>query len=130
MKKFLMNYGFSRQQLCPMKNSTMDLHMRDIKNKISKGELPSLEQIRTQKEALNLSFGGRIIYDTPLSGSAIRAGEEIPSVIKINKGHTMKTSIVPNPEISTREDERRTEETTSNDVAAAEEATREEGAGE
>ncbi|KAD3067304.1 hypothetical protein E3N88_35184 [Mikania micrantha] len=72
MKKILVNYGFSRQQLSPMKNSTMDMHLREIKKKIAKGELPSMKQIQAQRESLNLGFGGRIIFDTLFSGSAIR----------------------------------------------------------
>ncbi|KAD7117468.1 hypothetical protein E3N88_04736 [Mikania micrantha] len=70
MKKILVNYGFSRQQLGPMKNSTMDMYLREIKKKIAKGEFPSMEQIQAQRESLNLGFGGRVIIDTPLSGFA------------------------------------------------------------
>ncbi|KAD7477832.1 hypothetical protein E3N88_00968 [Mikania micrantha] len=60
-----------------MKNSTMDMHVRDIKAKIAIGELPSMELIQAQKASLNLGLGGGAIIEIPISGSGIREGEEV-----------------------------------------------------
>ncbi|KAD6454710.1 hypothetical protein E3N88_09416 [Mikania micrantha] len=78
-KAFLLEYGFHARQLGPMKNSTMDMHIRDIKAKISRGELPSIEQIRAQKANLiiGLGLGGGARIEFPLSGAGIRDGEEV-----------------------------------------------------
>ncbi|KAD5318230.1 hypothetical protein E3N88_18176 [Mikania micrantha] len=78
-KAFLLEYGFHARQLGPMKNSTMDMHIRDIKAKVARGELPSIEQIRARKESLmrGLGLGGGARIEFPLSGKIIREGEEV-----------------------------------------------------
>ncbi|KAD3641229.1 hypothetical protein E3N88_30453 [Mikania micrantha] len=78
-KAFLLEYGFHARQLGPMKNSTMDMHIRDIKAKVARGELPSIEQIRARKESLmrGLGLGGGATIEFPLSGAGIREGEEV-----------------------------------------------------
>ncbi|KAD3336396.1 hypothetical protein E3N88_31915 [Mikania micrantha] len=78
-KAFLLEYGFHARQLGPMKNSTMDMHIRDIKAKVARGELPSIEQIRARKESLmrGLGLGGGARIEFPLSGTGIREGEEV-----------------------------------------------------
>ncbi|KAD7478187.1 hypothetical protein E3N88_01323 [Mikania micrantha] len=78
-KAFLMEYVFHARQLGPMKNSTMDMHIRDIKAKVARGELPSIEQIRARKESLmrGLGLGGGATIELPLSGAGIREGEEV-----------------------------------------------------
>ncbi|KAD6119075.1 hypothetical protein E3N88_10346 [Mikania micrantha] len=62
-----------------MKNSTMDMHVRDIKAKIARGELPSMEQIQAQRASLNLGLGleGGATIEIPISGSGIKEGEEV-----------------------------------------------------
>ncbi|KAD4888650.1 hypothetical protein E3N88_20723 [Mikania micrantha] len=79
LKAFLLEYGFHARQLGPMKNSTMDMHIRDIKAKVARGELPSVEQIRAQKASLmrGLGIGGGARIEFPLSGTGIRQGEEV-----------------------------------------------------
>ncbi|KAD4385999.1 hypothetical protein E3N88_26168 [Mikania micrantha] len=79
MKAILLQYGFHTRQLGPMKNSTMDMHVRDIKAKIARGELPSMEQIQAQRASLNLGLGlgGGATIEIPISGSGIREGEEV-----------------------------------------------------
>ncbi|KAD4888800.1 hypothetical protein E3N88_20873 [Mikania micrantha] len=79
IKAILLQYGFHARQLGPMKSSTMDMHVRDIKAKIAKGELPSMEQIQAQRTSLNLGLGsgGGVRIEIPLSGSGIREGEEV-----------------------------------------------------
>ncbi|KAD7478606.1 hypothetical protein E3N88_01742 [Mikania micrantha] len=69
----------SKAKLGPMKNSTMDMHVRDIKAKIAKGELPSIEQIQAPRASLNLGLGlgGGATIEFPISGSGIREGEEV-----------------------------------------------------
>ncbi|KAD4180044.1 hypothetical protein E3N88_28635 [Mikania micrantha] len=76
---FLLEYGFHARQLGPMKNSTMDMHIRDIKAKISRGELLPIEQIRAQKASLirGLGLGEGVRIEFPLSGAGIRQGEEV-----------------------------------------------------
>ncbi|KAD7117654.1 hypothetical protein E3N88_04922 [Mikania micrantha] len=78
-KAFLLEYGFHARQLGPMKNSTMDMHIRDIKAKVARGELPSIEHIHAQRASLNLglSLGGGVRIEFPLSGTGIREGEEV-----------------------------------------------------
>ncbi|KAD4585139.1 hypothetical protein E3N88_22740 [Mikania micrantha] len=78
-KAFLLEYGFHARQLGPMKNSTMDMHIRDIKAKIARGELLPIEQIRAQKASLmrGLGLGGGVRIEFPLSGAGIREGEEV-----------------------------------------------------
>ncbi|KAD1072734.1 hypothetical protein E3N88_43332 [Mikania micrantha] len=79
LKAFLLQYGFHARQLGPMKNSTMDMHVRDIKAKVARGELPSIEQIQAQRASLNLGLGleGGATIEIPLSGAGIREGEEV-----------------------------------------------------
>ncbi|KAD0488155.1 hypothetical protein E3N88_44187 [Mikania micrantha] len=79
LKAFLLEYGFHARQLGPMKNSTMDMHIRDIKAKVARGELPSIEQIRAQKASLmrGIGLGGGVRIEFPLSGAGIREGEEV-----------------------------------------------------
>ncbi|KAD5802985.1 hypothetical protein E3N88_14345 [Mikania micrantha] len=79
MKAFLLEYGFHARQLGPMKNSTMDMHVRDIKAKIARGELLPIEQIRAQRSSLirGLGLGGGARIEIPLSGTGIREGEEV-----------------------------------------------------
>ncbi|KAD3066588.1 hypothetical protein E3N88_34468 [Mikania micrantha] len=55
----------------------MDLHTREIKNEISNRELPSLEEIQAQREALNLGLGGRVLPNIFLPDQAIRDGEKV-----------------------------------------------------
>ncbi|KAD5802478.1 hypothetical protein E3N88_13838 [Mikania micrantha] len=79
LKAFLMEYGFHARQLGPMKNSTMDMHIRDIKAKVARGELLPIEQIRAQKASLirGLGLGEGVRIEFPLSGAGIREGEEV-----------------------------------------------------
>ncbi|KAD4179497.1 hypothetical protein E3N88_28088 [Mikania micrantha] len=79
MKAILLQYGLHARQLGPMKNSTMDMHVRDIKAKIARGELPSMEMIQAQRASLNLGLGlgGGVRIEMPLSGAGIREGEEV-----------------------------------------------------
>ncbi|KAD1053241.1 hypothetical protein E3N88_43362 [Mikania micrantha] len=79
MKAILLQYGFHAQQLGPMKNSTMDMHVRDIKAKIARGELLPIEQIQAQRASLirGLGLGERATIEMPISGSGIREGEEV-----------------------------------------------------
>ncbi|KAD3640330.1 hypothetical protein E3N88_29553 [Mikania micrantha] len=78
-KAFLLEYGFHARQLGPIKNSTMDMHIRDIKAKVARGELLPVEQIRAQKASLmrGLGLGGGATIEFPLSGAGIREGEEV-----------------------------------------------------
>ncbi|KAD3642157.1 hypothetical protein E3N88_31381 [Mikania micrantha] len=79
LKAFLFEYGFHARQLGPMKNSTMDMHVRDIKAKIARGELLPIEQIRAQRASLirGLGQGEGATIEIPISGSGIREGEEV-----------------------------------------------------
>ncbi|KAD3337309.1 hypothetical protein E3N88_32829 [Mikania micrantha] len=79
LKAFLLEYGFHARQLGPMKNSTMDMHVRDIKAKIARCELLSIEQIRAQRASLirGLGLGVGAAIEFPISGSGIREGEEV-----------------------------------------------------
>ncbi|KAD0234947.1 hypothetical protein E3N88_44575 [Mikania micrantha] len=79
LKAFLLEYGFHARQLGPMKNSTMDMHIREIKAKVARGELPSIAQIRAQKASLmrGLGLGGGARIEFPFSGTGIRHGEEV-----------------------------------------------------
>ncbi|KAD7476986.1 hypothetical protein E3N88_00122 [Mikania micrantha] len=66
-------------KLGPMKNSTMDMHIRDIKAKIARGELHPIKQIRAQKASLlrGLGLGEGVRIEFPLSETGIRQGEEV-----------------------------------------------------
>ncbi|KAD6454671.1 hypothetical protein E3N88_09377 [Mikania micrantha] len=79
LKAFLFEYGFHAQQLGPMKNSTMDMHVRDIKAKIARGELLPIEQIQAQRASLikGLGLGEGATIEIHISGSGIREGEEV-----------------------------------------------------
>ncbi|KAL8188545.1 hypothetical protein R6Q57_029833 [Mikania cordata] len=57
----------------------MDMHVRDIKAKIARGKLPSMEKIQAQRASLNLGLGlgGGARIEIPISGSGIRVGEEV-----------------------------------------------------
>ncbi|KAD6454943.1 hypothetical protein E3N88_09649 [Mikania micrantha] len=91
MKAILLQYGFHPRQLGPMKNSTMDIHVRDIKAKIARAppSSPSLDNM-------------------PIS-----------SVIKIKRGKKITSkqqSTDPDPERQSKADERKTEPSTTEDA--------------
>ncbi|KAD7478355.1 hypothetical protein E3N88_01491 [Mikania micrantha] len=102
-KAFLLEYGFHARQLGPMKNSTMDMHIRDIKAKIARGELLPIEQIRAQKASLmrGLGLGGGARIEMPNMFPLNPKEEQItpPS------SPSMKTK-VPDPEKQSMADER------------------------
>ncbi|KAD6453729.1 hypothetical protein E3N88_08435 [Mikania micrantha] len=105
-----------------MKNSTMDIHVRDIKAKIARGELLSIEQIQAQRASLmrGLGLGGGATIEIPISGSGIRY------VIKIKKGKKpakKQQSTNPDPERQSKADERRKEPSTTEDAGSQPTAT-------
>ncbi|KAD4586125.1 hypothetical protein E3N88_23726 [Mikania micrantha] len=121
-KDFLLEYGFHARQLGPMKTSTLDIHIRDIKAKIARGELPSIEQIRARKASLmiglGLGLGGGATIEFPKEEqpspppSPDMDRMPISSVININKGKkaTRKQSTQNlDPERETLASEKRTE---------------------
>ncbi|KAD2805038.1 hypothetical protein E3N88_38415 [Mikania micrantha] len=105
LKAFLLEYGFHARQLGPMKNSTKDMHIRDIKAKVARGELPSIEQIHAQRASLNLGLGlgGGVRIEFPLSGGSEREKKSCVG----RKGKAAKRTIVPDPERQSMADERR-----------------------
>ncbi|KAD7117336.1 hypothetical protein E3N88_04604 [Mikania micrantha] len=102
-KAFLLEYGFHARQLGPMKNSTMDMHIRDIKAKIARGELLPIEQIRAQKASLmrGLGLGGGARIEMPNMFPLNPKEEQITP----SSSPSMKTK-VPDPEKQSMADER------------------------
>ncbi|KAD4888652.1 hypothetical protein E3N88_20725 [Mikania micrantha] len=131
LKAFLLEYGFHARQLAPMKNSTMDMHVRDIKAKVARGELLPIEQIRAQRASLirGLGLGGGARIEFPLSGTGIREGEEVmcgeetksmfPNMFPPNPKEE-QTSPLSSPSMDhmpiSSADERRTEPSITEDV--------------
>ncbi|KAD4385525.1 hypothetical protein E3N88_25693 [Mikania micrantha] len=135
-KAILLEYGFHARQLGPMKTSTLDMHIRDIKAKVARGELPSIEQIRARKanlmRGLGLGLGGGAPIITPKEEQSSPPPSPdsdrmpISSVIKIKKGKQTKSKQStpnPDPERHSQADERRTKPSSAEDIGSQPTAT-------